>query len=325
MNTFTPHPLLRNPHAMTLASTFWMRRFPRLPDSRPRLFAVEPGSSIRGECHWQGEPRRHPTLVLVHGLEGSAQSGYMQGTAELATAAGFNVVRLNQRNCGNTEHLTPTLYNSGMSGDYRAVLTELIHIDRLPRIFFAGFSMGGNLVLKMAGELGDAAPVELAGVAAVAPALELSVCADAIDAPGNFLYRRHFVRKLMERFRRKAYLYPQRYTTRGLPPIGTIREFDEHVTAPYCGFRGAAHYYDVSSAMRTAGRIRVPTLIIAAQDDPLVPFAPFRAPAIASNPAITLVDQQHGGHCAFISAQDGEERFWVEGRIVDWLAGACSG
>src|SRR5258707_3986132 len=166
MVTFEPHLLLRNPHAQTLASAFWPRRFPRLARSTPREFETEPGTSIRGECHWQSQPRERPTLVLVHGLEGSSESGYMRGLAERAFAAGWNAVRLNQRNCGGTESLTPTLYNSGLSGDYRAVLIELIERDSLSQNFFSGYSIGGKLILKMAGETSGAAPRPFRGVGA---------------------------------------------------------------------------------------------------------------------------------------------------------------
>ena len=110
-----------------------------------RLVEVEPGVKILCQCHWQNDRKSPLTLVVVHGLEGSSRSGYMLGLAERAFSAGWNAVRLNQRNCGGTESLTPTLYNSGLSGDYRAVLFELIERDSLPEIFFAGYSMGGNL------------------------------------------------------------------------------------------------------------------------------------------------------------------------------------
>src|ERR1700692_1499391 len=134
MKMFEPQPLLRNPHAKTLVSAFLPRRFPRLPQSLSRDFETEPGTRIRGECHWQAEPRESPTLVLVHGLEGASESGYMRGLAERAFVKGWNAIRLNQRNCGGTESLTPTLYNSGLSGDYRTVLTELIEKDFLPEL-----------------------------------------------------------------------------------------------------------------------------------------------------------------------------------------------
>src|SRR5712691_5751622 len=159
MIPFEPHPLLRNNHLMTLAASFVPRRFPALPAPSERLFETEPGTQLLGHCHWQPEAGKHAAVVLVHGLEGSSESGYMRGIAEKAFRAGFSVIRLNQRNCGGTERLTPTLYNSGLSGDYRAVLAELAERDAVPEIFFAGYSMGGNLVLKMAGELGEAAPV----------------------------------------------------------------------------------------------------------------------------------------------------------------------
>ena len=144
MLPFEPHALLRNARAMTLAANFWPRRLKRLPRPTERLIEVEPGSRILAKCHWQRDLRRHPTLVLVHGLEGSSESSYVVGSAELAFATGFNVLRLNQRNCGGTEYLTPTLYNSGLSGDYQAVLLELVEHDALREIFFSGFSMGGD-------------------------------------------------------------------------------------------------------------------------------------------------------------------------------------
>jgi len=198
---FIPHKALRNGHLMTIVASFWRRAYPRLPAGVPRLFQTEPGTQVRGDCHFHENPREHPTLILLHGLEGSSESDYMLGTAEKAWVAGFNVVRLNQRNCGGTEMLTETLYHSGLSCDIRAVVLELIERDRLPEIFAAGFSMGGNLVLKMAGEFGDAAPPELRGFVGVAPAFDLARCADALAEPRNFLYERHFVRGLKRRMR----------------------------------------------------------------------------------------------------------------------------
>jgi len=320
MKPFEPHWVLRNPHLQTLASTFLPRRFPRLPPSVSRDFEVEPGTRIRGECHWQSTPQERPTLVLVHGLEGSSESGYMLGLAERAFVAGWNAVRLNQRNCGGTESLTPTLYNSGLSGDYRAVLAELIEKDSLPEIFFAGYSMGGNLVLKMAGELAGAAPGQLRAVAGVCPCVELGVCADAVGLPQNFIYQEHFVRNLKNRMRRKAQLFPGRYDLTAMARVRTLREFDDAITAKYCGFRGATDYYTRSSALRVAAEIRVPALIVTAQDDPFVPFANFSDPAIIDNAHIRVIAPEHGGHCAFISRHTGATRFWAEATLMDFFA-----
>ena len=326
MKDFEPHPLLRNAHLMTIAGAFWRRKFPRLPQGEMRLFGVEPGTQMRGDCHWQTNPRQHATIILVHGLEGSGDSGYILGTAEKAFVAGFNVVRLNQRNCGGTEHLTPHLYHSGRSNDLRAVVMELIDPtgrDRLPEIFCAGFSMGGNLVLKMAGEFGDAAPPQLRAVAAIAPSFVLAACADALEERRNFIYQRYFVRRLKRRMRRKARLFPEQYAARvgngGMRVIGSVREFDERITAPCSGFAGANDYYARASAVNVIGAIRRPTLVLTAQDDPFVPFVTFERRELRDNPNIQLVATRYGGHCSFISREDGDGRFWCEARIVEFF------
>ncbi len=317
MPNFDPHPLLRNPHAQTFAYALWPRKFPRLPPGVPRYFETEPGTRILGECHWQLRPKERPTLVLVHGLEGSSRSGYMWGLAEKAFAAGWNAVRLNQRNCGGTENLTPSLYNSGLSGDYAAVLHELAEQDGLAEICFAGYSMGGNLVLKMAGDFEDHAPTQLSGVVAVSPPLDLAACVDAVALPGNIFYQQRFVGGLKERMRRKAKLFPGKFDLGPMARVRTLRDFDDVITATYCGFRDAADYYARSSALRVAGQIRVPTLIITAQDDPFVPFSSFSAPAIVQNTNITLVAPEHGGHCAFIARYSGDLRFWGETYVIE--------
>jgi predicted alpha/beta-fold hydrolase len=321
MKIFEPHPLLRNAHAQTFASAFWLRRFPHLPKSSPREFETEPGTKIRGECHWQPRPFERSTLVLVHGLEGSSESGYMLGLAERALQMGWNAIRLNQRNCGGTESLTPTLYNSGLSGDYRAVLLELIERDALPEIFFAGYSMGGNLVMKMAGELAGTAPRQLTGVAAVCPSADLAACADAVGLPQNFIYQRRFVSSLKRRMRMKARLFPGQFDLGRMDGVCTLREFDNVITAAYCGFIDASDYYERSSALRVAGEIRVPTLVLTAQDDPFVPFSSFSDRMLRDNPRITLDAPAHGGHCAFISNHSGGERFWAEERIMEFFRG----
>ena len=325
MKTFEPHFLLRNPHAQTFAYAFWPRRFPRLPRSTAREFEIEPGTKIRGDCHWQPGSHTRPTLVLVHGLEGSSESAYMRGLAERAFSAGWNAVRLNQRNCGGTESLTPTLYNSAFSGDYRAVLFELIERDSLPEIYFAGYSMGGNLVLKMAGELAGAAPPELRGVAAVCPCIDLSLCADAVALRKNLVYQKHFVTSLKDRMRGKAKLFPGQFDLAPMARVRTLREFDEVITAVYCGFRGASDYYARSSALRVLGEIRVPAFVLTAQDDPFVPIASFSDPALTNNPWIALSAPRHGGHCAFIANGSGEERFWAEARIMEFCLQVSEG
>jgi predicted alpha/beta-fold hydrolase len=303
---------------MTLAGALLPRRTPGLPPANDRLFEVEPGTQLLARCHWQREPRRSPTLALVHGLEGSSESGYIRTLAAHAFAAGFNVLRMNQRNCGGTERLTATLYNSGLSADFRAVLLELIERDRLKQMFFAGYSMGGNLILKMAGELGAATPRELRGISAVCPTLDLAACVDAIERPENWLYQLRFVRDLKSRMRRKAKLFPGRFELNGLSSVRTLRDFDEAITAHCSGYRSAADYYERASAMRVVHRIAVPTLILTSKDDPVVPFESFGASEIAGNPQIRVAATEFGGHCAFISRMNGPERYWAEARVLEF-------
>jgi uncharacterized protein len=315
---FEPHRWLRNAHAMTLAGALVPRRTPELRHAEDRLFEVEPGTKLLARCHWQREPRRSLTLALVHGLEGSSESAYMRGLAARAFAGGFNVLRINQRNCGGTERLTATLYNSGLSGDFRAVLFELIERDKLPRIFFAGYSMGGNLLLKMAGELGAARPPELRGVCAVCPTLDLRACVDAIARLGNRIYQWHFVRHLKSRMHRKARLFPGQFALNGMGRVRTVREFDEAITARHCGYRDAADYYERASAVRAAQHIAVPTLILTSKDDPVVPFESFEVPELTGNPQIQIVATERGGHCSFISRSTGPERYWAEARVLEF-------
>jgi predicted alpha/beta-fold hydrolase len=305
---------------MTIVAAYLRRRFV-LARAEERCFQVDHESQILGHCHWQvGKDRDIPVLVLVHGLEGSSASNYMLGIAEKAWQHGFHVIRLNQRNCGGTELLTPTLYNSGMSSDYRAVFEELSAGDGFSRIFFAGYSMGGNLVTKMAGEFGEAVPKALRGVAAVCPSIDPAACADELEQRNNYLYRWHFVRGLMSRYARKVELFPQRYTPNGFGRIRTIREFDDAITAPQFGYRDAQEYYEAAGAKRVIEKIRVPMLLLTAQDDPFVPFEAIRACGVEKNRAIVFRAPTHGGHCGFISDESGVERFWAEQRIVEFCS-----
>ena len=316
--TFEPHGLLRNGHAMTIAAAFVRRRF-ELPRAEDRLFQVDAESRILGRCHWQPDKRRDaPVIAILHGLEGSSESNYARGIAEKAFHLGYHAVRLNQRNCGGTEALTPTLYNSGMSGDYRAVLEELSNGDGFQQIFFAGYSMGGNLVTKMAGEFGSAAPRALRGVCVVCPAMDLGACADALERRDNYFYQRHFVKGLMARYARKARLFPGRYPHNGFGAVRSGRQFDDKITAPQFGYQDAQDYYDAVGAKKVVAQVRVPMLMITAQDDPFVPYQLFLRADPARNPTIKFVAPQHGGHCGFISNRSGAERFWAEQRIVEF-------
>jgi len=260
------------------------------------------------------------TLIIVHGLEGSVDSQYVIGTGSKAWAAGMNVVRMNMRNCGNTEMLTPTLYHSGLSADVGAVVRELIREDGLERIALVGFSMGGNLVLKLAGEWKDQAPSQVKAVATVSPAMDLAASADALHSWRNWLYEQRFLRGLRNRFRRKAMLFPELYDLAHLQRFPSIREFDDKITARYEGFTGADDYYERASSARVLDQIRIPALIIHASDDPFIRVLPETNNMLFSNPAIHFIETRHGGHCAFLAEPNGYDGRWAEKMIIDFVS-----
>ena len=320
-NPFKPHRLFRNGHAQTIAAYFWPRRF-RFSSERDeeRLFEVAPGVKVLAHCRWQADAKACPTIVAWHGIEGSTSSNYMQATAEKGFRAGFNIIRVNFRNCGGTEHLTSTIYHGGLSDDLGAVVKELIEQDHISSMLLVGFSLGGNLVLKLAGEYGDSPPKEILGICAVSPSVDLSASADLIMKRSNWIYQRDFVRRLKKRIRTNHKLYPDLFDLSGLDGARTIKEFDDRFTARAHGFADADDYYHRSSSLRVIDRIRIPTLIIHAEDDPFIPFAPLRDPAVANNPYLLLIDPKQGGHVAFISddQKDDVDRFWAENRVIEF-------
>lgn len=284
------------------------------------MFEIDRNVKVLAHCRWQTERHKHPTLVIWHGMEGSISSGYMIATAAKAFRAGFNVVRVNFRNCGGTEHLTPTLYHGGLSDDLCVVVNELIEHDGLQRLYLLGFSLGGNMVLKLAGEAGDDLPSQVVAVCALSPSVDLHASCEEILRKRNWIYHRNFVKSLKKRIRLKHKLYPDRYDISRLPRIRTIREFDEEFVAPANGFADANDYYQRASSIRVAAGIRVPTLIIHAEDDPFIPFAPLRHEVFSANPYILLVATPRGGHVAFIAAKSsGEDRFWSENRAIEFF------
>jgi predicted alpha/beta-fold hydrolase len=335
-------------HVQTIAS-FLLPRKIHLPPAEERLVEVEPGIKVRCWCYWQGKDRIEPlTLIVVHGLEGSSDSQYMKGVARNGMAAGMNVVLMNQRNCGGMDHFAPTLYNSSLSGDVAAVARNVIENDRVSRFALIGFSMGGNLVLKLAGEWGrdGNAPAQFRSVAAVCPAIDLAASADALHEPRNRIYEYYFLMQLFRRLRLKARLFPGKFDVSRLRGISTLRGFDDRITAHYCGFAGADDYYARAAAANVVDRIAVPTLIIHAANDPFIRITLETRRRIAANQNIIYVETKDGGHCAFLgeknlcepnssehngtaanraatnvtknSANDGR---WAEREVVEFLVG----
>lgn len=315
-------PLLRNPHLLTIAGNYWPReldeqRFP----VQSKLFETEPG--VRVLVHSQ-RPVAQPVaeVVLVHGLEGSSAAGYAQSLSQAALEAGWVVHRFNMRSCGGTEHLSgKTLYHSGQTGDLMSVIRQLRDAqdsaERRPPIFLLGFSLGGNVVLKLAGELGQSAAEWIEGVAAVSAPIDLGACARALRKPSNYIYSARFLSRLKQRIRLKERLTPGLFRLEDLRRAKSVYDFDDLFTAPAFGFGVADNYYATQSSNQFLDRIRVPALLIQAQDDPLIPFEIYRHPAFSANPNLRLLAVEHGGHLGFLSKT--KPRFWLDHVLLEWM------
>ncbi len=326
---FVPRRFLSNGHLQTIAGNF-LPRADHLPAPTPELVEVSPASDtqiatqVLCQCHWQPAEVRalRPTAILVHGLEGSDSSQYVVGNANKLWRAGANVIRMNMRNCGGTEQYAPTLYHSGLSGDVGAVMRFFLERERLESIALIGYSMGGNLVLKLAGELGADAPRQLHAVVGVSPAIDLDLSATALHRPQNRLYERKFLRNLLRRFRHKVRLFPRAFDPNRAVGIRSLREFDDRITALYSGFASAADYYYRAAAARVVDRIAVPTLVLHSLDDPFVLISPETLAQLEANPHITLLQTEHGGHCAFLAKPDpaqGDDGYWAETTLLRFV------
>jgi predicted alpha/beta-fold hydrolase len=261
-----------------------------------------------------GTPRGE--VILVHGLEGSSDSGYARSMAHAALERGWATHRFNMRGCGGTEALSRMSYHAGQTGDLLHVVRERRRLSGAP-VFVVGYSLGANVALKMAGELGEDARGLLAGVVSVSAPIDLAVCAAAIGEKRNFLYQNRFVERLKERIRTKHRLHPELYTLEHLPKVKSIVDFDDYYTSQLFGFGSAANYFRTQSSNQFLPDIRVPALIVTAKDDPMVPFRVYQDAAVRENPAITFVPVEHGGHLGFI-ARTGP-RFWLDPAVLNWM------
>ncbi len=321
---FRPRRPFLSAHAQTIAGNFLPRRN-ELPPAEDRLFRVEPTVQVLCHCHWQPQRQRALTLIIVHGLEGSSESQYVIGTGSKAWLAGMNVVRMNVRNCGGTEQLGPTLYNSGMSADVGHVAQALIAEEGLQRLAFAGFSMGGNMVLKLLGEWGEAAPPQVKAAVGISAAMDLAASADALHDRVNRLYEMKFLWSLRRRMQRKARLFPGLYELEYLRGVRSLRDFDDRITARYCSFLNAQDYYTRAASTQVLERITVPTLVLYAADDPFIRVLPETRAKLEDNPHVTYIETAKGGHCAFLAEPNGYDGRWAERQAIAFLQRVLSG
>jgi uncharacterized protein len=307
-------PFLRNPHLLTIASNFWPREIDqtRFPGTR-RIYQTAPQTKILVVEHQpHGTPKGQ--ILFLHGLEGSSDAGYIKSFAQDALLRGFGVHRSNMRTCGGTESLSDTMYHSGLTGDTLHVL-ERLRLRCPGPLILVGFSLGGNVALKLAGELGRTDLLD--AVCAISTPIDLAACVRQLDRPSNRLYAQRFLSRLKDRIRRKALHVPHLYSAEGIDSITGIWEFDDRYTGPLFGFGNAETYYRTQSAQNFLGGIRVPTLLIQAKDDPIIPFETYRQQAFEENSYLRLLAMEHGGHLGFISRR--RPRFWLDGVALSWI------
>ena len=304
-------PLFQNGHLQTIAGRYWPTslnedRWPTFA----RFFDTEPGVRVLAHCNAQVNGATRATVLAVHGLAASSNAPYMRTLAQTALLAGFNVIRLNVRNCGGTEHLAPTLYHSGLTVDLRHVIEQLA-----PRpLFLVGFSMGGNIVMKLAGEWSSQIPAHVKGICGISAPICLATCARELGKARNRIYEVRFLRQLTQTLETKRRLMSKRFSTVTSNGVRSIWEFDDRVTAPSFGFRDAADYYAQASSRGFLDRIRVPALLLQAKDDPFIPFEIFRSPSFPANEHLCLRSVEHGGHVAFLARR--APRFWAVNQTV---------
>jgi predicted alpha/beta-fold hydrolase len=315
---FRPHPLLRSGHAQTLAGAY-------LPDGRRPYQAslctvhLDDGDRLllHDDCpaDWQTGGR---VALLLHGLGGSHESGYMVRIADKLNDCGVRTFRKDLRGFGAGYNMARHHCHAGRTDDAAACLDFVANLCPDSPVTVIGFSMSGNIVLKLLGDLGELAPPFLQGAVAVCPPIDLIHCASHLRIGMNRLYDWSFVRALHRLVHRRRRTVPDLVDRQLRPLPKRLREFDDQYTAPLTGFSGATEYYSLCSSGPHLSRIRVPTLIIAAADDPVIPVDMFERYAISSS--VTLHITSHGGHLGFIgvSGVDADRR-WLDWRVVDWI------
>jgi predicted alpha/beta-fold hydrolase len=295
---------------MTVAAALLPRDRSSLKQSFEQLLIpVDSQSLVRADAHFQSTSRA--SLIIVHGLEGSSSSDYVLGLAAKALSTGFSVIRLNLRNCGNTAHLSPTLYNAGQSEDLVQVIKWLSNWRAQDELYLIGYSLGGNLVLKALAEIGPNLPT-VAGACVVSPSIDLAASVKCLGKGASKIYAYLFLRSLRKKIAEKSRLFPRLYDASKLSKIKDLYSFDDIYTAPHAGYRGADHYYQSASSKLLLKKINKPTLIITAKDDPIVPFDAFKG---INNPYLHLLSPDHGGHVAFLASHD---HFWADTQIISF-------
>jgi uncharacterized protein len=311
-------PWLPGPHLGTVWASV-ARPLPR-PRFRRERWELADGDFLDVD-RLEGARPDAPVLVISHGLEGSSSASYVRGLAVAARRRGLAVAAWNFRGCSGAPNRLLRQYHSGDTGDLASVV-ERLRIEAPGRpVVLAGFSLGGNQLVKWLGESGDDLPPEVRGAVAVSVPFDLARCASALDGPGfwPWVYRERFLRRLRRKALRKAIEHPGRIDAEAVRRSTTFSEYDGLVTAPLHGFESAEDYWTRSSAARFVSGVRKPLLLLSADDDPLVPSVSLPVEAAGQNPAVTLEVTSGGGHVAFVSGPPWRPGYWAEEQAVDYL------
>jgi len=274
------------------------------------------------DLDWGPEPHEGaPVALVLHGLEGSSRRSYVRSVARLLVASGIRPVAMNFRGCSGEPNRALRFYHSGETGDASWVLERLRALLPNRRIGALGFSLGGNVLLKLLGERADGGRGLVDAAVAMSVPYDLAAgCALLERSVAGRLYAGYFLRSLRRKVRSKAERLADVVDVSAALRARTIRAFDDVVTAPLSGFRGAADYYARCSSVHFLPGIRVPTLLLHAEDDPFLPAASIPSEKAARNPAITLALQPRGGHVGFLEGSPRRPAFWADSEAARYLA-----
>lgn len=309
---FKPAWWLPNPHLQTLWS-FALRRRSKITIERER-FELPDGDFV--DLDWLAKQGNGPIVILLHGLEGSIDSTYVGGMLEAIKENGWRGVLLHFRSCSGEMNRHPRMYHSGDTGDFAEVVAAIHKREPHTPLSAIGYSLGGNVLLKWLGETNDKHP--LIAAAAISVPFELARTAERINCGFSRIYQRHFLQSLTKKIRQK---FPSGspWISSDLSKISTMRAFDELVTAPLHGFKNADDYYEKSSCRQFLTNIRIPTLLLHAQDDPFMTPETVPSPQELS-PTVQLELTQHGGHIGFVAGTlPWRAEYWLEKRILAFL------
>ena len=261
-----------------------------------------------------------PTLLILHGLEGSADSHYVRGSAARAGALGWRTLALNYRSCSGEPNRNPRFYHCGETGDPGFVAGRILERFSGP-LLLAGFSLGGNVLLKWLGECGDGASARIRGAACISASLQPAECAKVLDSVPGYFYRWHLLSSVKRKAERFAELHPGLIDVEGVRRARTFHHFDRLVIAPLYGFRDELDYYEQADASPYLSKIRVKTLILAAEDDPIVPPHVFPHERVAESKWLGGALVKNGGHVGFVSGGNLRSPvYWAEARALEFLA-----